>query len=90
MIKANFNATLSQAEARSGFSVMIHDHDSKILTFGQFLHSNVNSAFAAEGLASFNAVQMSAGLGFSSVIIEGDAKTIIKKCKFESRDRSLI
>lgn len=87
--KINFDVAYCQKEAKSGSGVVAQNHHGEILASGQYLHSNVDSPFVAEGFTCLQAIQMGAQLKLSSIIIEGDAKTIIKNVSLAKKiDRS--
>lgn len=54
------------------------------------LHQAVPSPFATEAHACLQAIQLGTFMGFTSIIIEGDAKTIIKKCNSTNPDKSAM
>ncbi|MBA0628755.1 hypothetical protein Godav_023415 [Gossypium davidsonii] len=54
------------------------------------LHSKVSSPFVAEALACLEATRLGISMGFNSVTIMGDSKTIINKCKIGVRDKSIL
>ncbi|MFQ6637508.1 hypothetical protein Gotur_013345 [Gossypium turneri] len=54
------------------------------------LHENVASSFAAEAYAGYQAIMLGIRLGFLTVDILRDSKTVISKCQSENRDSSKI
>ncbi|MBA0604931.1 hypothetical protein Godav_017557 [Gossypium davidsonii] len=54
------------------------------------LHSNVSSPFVAEALACLEATKLGISMGFNSVTIIGDSKTIINMCNTKARDKSVL
>lgn len=89
-VKINFDASFWSRSARSALGVVAHNSEGRVLAIKQMLHTHVASAFAAEGLACVQVVRMGIERGFENVIIKGDARSIIKKCKNGCRDKSGI
>ncbi|XP_040941552.1 uncharacterized protein [Gossypium hirsutum] len=54
------------------------------------LHENISSSFVAEALAGLEAIKLVTSMSLSSVIIKGDSKTVIKKCKSQKVDKSVL
>ncbi|KAG8486858.1 hypothetical protein CXB51_020386 [Gossypium anomalum] len=55
-----------------------------------YLYSMVASAFEAEAIACHETVLIGKVMGFTNVVIEGDSRTIINKCKAHSGDKSQL
>ena len=82
-LKANFDGAVSREDKRAGLGVVIQNHQGQVLAS---LSKNIMlppSIEDVEALAAVRAVSFAAGLGFSSIIIEGDSEVVIKalKCK---------
>lgn len=54
------------------------------------LHENVASPFAAEAYVGYQAIMLGIQLGYHTLDILGDSKTVTTKCQSENRDRSEI
>ncbi|MBA0827838.1 hypothetical protein Goarm_012583, partial [Gossypium armourianum] len=54
------------------------------------IHHQVASAFAAEAIACRTATQIGMDMQWPNIIIEGDALSIIKKCKTQTNDKSRV
>ncbi|KAL4361897.1 hypothetical protein GQ457_04G006420 [Hibiscus cannabinus] len=66
------------------------DNTGLILAACSLSHKYVRNAFMAEALACKQAATFAWELGFSRVVLEGDSRTVIQKCKSEIVDASLI
>lgn len=89
-VRINFDASYCQDLDRSGSGIVVRSPMGEILATKQTLHRGVASPFAAEGLACLEAVRVGANLGFQTVSIEGDARSIIIKSRSKLRDKSKI
>ncbi|MBA0770364.1 hypothetical protein Gotri_019014 [Gossypium trilobum] len=89
-VKVNFDAACNQSLVRSRSGVVVHNSPCEILASKQTLHKETTSPFAVEVYACFQALLLGNHLGLSSVTIEGDAKTIIKRSQSNIRDKSVI
>lgn len=69
---------------------MICNSQGAILASKSTVHHNVGSPFTVERLACLQAVNMGLQEGFSCVIIEGDSRSIIQKCRIETPRKSEI
>lgn len=76
-LKANFDGAVSREDKRAGLGVVIQNHQGQVLAS---LSENIMlppSIEDVEALAAVRAVSFAAGLGFSSIIIEGDSEVVI-------------
>lgn len=62
----------------------------EVLVFKSRLHTAVGTAFDAEALVCLEVVLTWIELGLTNVIVEGDSRPIINKCKTRSMDKSQI
>lgn len=69
---------------------MVRDFKGLVLASRSVLHTNVRSAFAAEGLACKELIRVCVDLRVETVTVEGDSLTVIKKCNSHLRDYSEI
>ncbi|MBA0730356.1 hypothetical protein Golax_020559 [Gossypium laxum] len=75
---------------RSCSGIVARNAHGEVLVSRAVFHPNVGSPFAAEAIACLWTVKTSTKIGWSKVIIEGNALTIIKKCQSDQIDRSEI
>ncbi|MBA0630100.1 hypothetical protein Godav_002229 [Gossypium davidsonii] len=54
------------------------------------MHSAISSLFVAKALAGLQAIQLGISMGFNSLAIVGDSRTVIKKCQSTDPDKSVI
>ncbi|MFQ6641489.1 hypothetical protein Gotur_015953, partial [Gossypium turneri] len=85
-----FDAAFDTNNSRSASGMVARGQNGEIAVSKSTLHSNVSSPFVAEALACFEATRLGIRLGFNSVTIMGDSKTIINKCKAGVRDKSVL
>ncbi|MBA0875744.1 hypothetical protein Goshw_004076 [Gossypium schwendimanii] len=89
-IKINFDGAFNKSQNRSAYRVVVRDSEGKILLSCTEIHENISSAFAAEAIAYWKAVQIGTGKGWQFLIFEGDSLAVIKKCNIKGQDRSMI
>ncbi|MBA0819240.1 hypothetical protein Gohar_021731 [Gossypium harknessii] len=85
-----FDAAFDTNSSISASGMVARGQNREITVSKSTLHSNVSSPFVAEALACLEATRLGIRLGFNSVTIMGDSKTIIKKCKAGVRDKSVL
>ncbi|MBA0703162.1 hypothetical protein Goari_027382, partial [Gossypium aridum] len=85
-----FDATFDLQNSRSASSLVVRNEEGRIVAAKSTLHENVASPFAAEAYASFQATRLGIQLGYHTLDIIGDSKTVITKCQNVNRDRSEI
>ncbi|MBA0878648.1 hypothetical protein Goshw_022569 [Gossypium schwendimanii] len=85
-----FDAAFDINNSRSASGTVARGQNGEIAVSKSTLHSNVSSLFVAEALACLEATKLGIIIGFNSVTIMGDSKTIINKCKTEARDKSVL
>ncbi|KAK5803426.1 hypothetical protein PVK06_031071 [Gossypium arboreum] len=68
--------------------ILIRDNEGRNL--GACCHTNkyIPNAFVAEALAGVQALQFAANLGFTYVILEGDARSVLSRLAVGGDDRS--
>ncbi|KAK5842443.1 uncharacterized protein LOC108471944 [Gossypium arboreum] len=89
-IKINFDCAYNEGQNCSALGIVARDADGTVLLSYLEIHQGIASAFAAEAIACWKAVQLGIEKGWQSIIVEGDSLTIIKKYNTEGQDRSLI
>ncbi|KAA3485352.1 glycine, alanine and asparagine-rich protein-like [Gossypium australe] len=89
-VKINFDGAYDLKDQCSASGVVVRDNEGEVLASKSKIYTNVASAFAAEALACREAVQVGFDMQQRRVIIEGDSLTVIKRCRYDSTDRSLI
>ncbi|KAK5825186.1 hypothetical protein PVK06_019993 [Gossypium arboreum] len=75
-VKINFDAAYRKHESKSCSVIAIRDSMGRELSFRVELNDNVPLVFAVEAIAC---LQLGLDLGFTTVEIEGDALSIVKK-----------
>ncbi|KAK9010162.1 hypothetical protein V6N11_036676 [Hibiscus sabdariffa] len=90
VVKVNFDSAFSHQTLQSVSGVICRDNAGSILAACSLPHKYVRDAFMAEALSCQQAVMSAWELGFTRVILEGDSRTVIQKCKSELIDASLI
>lgn len=89
-VKTNFDSSFDRYTFRSCSGVMVRDISGVVLVSRSIIHQNVASPFMAEAIACFWVIRTCKEGNWSDVEIEGDALSIIKKCKSNNEDRSEI
>ncbi|PPD99269.1 hypothetical protein GOBAR_DD03702 [Gossypium barbadense] len=77
-ININFDGAYDKSQNRSASGIVARDSERNILFSCSEIHSNISSAFAAEAIACWRAVQIGTGKGWQFLILEGDSLAIIK------------
>ncbi|KAK8988192.1 hypothetical protein V6N11_065788 [Hibiscus sabdariffa] len=90
VVKFNFDSAFSSHIRTATLGVVGRNSSGLIMAACSDSYSHVVDACIAEALACKQAVLFARDLAFSSVIIEGDSLTIIKKLNASSFDRSII
>ncbi|MBA0686317.1 hypothetical protein Goari_013926, partial [Gossypium aridum] len=90
IVKINFDGAFEKESFRSCSGIVARNAHGEVLVSRAVFHPNVGSPFAAEAIACLWTVKASTKIGWSKVIIEGNALTIIKKCQSDQIDRSEI
>ncbi|MBA0877509.1 hypothetical protein Goshw_002231 [Gossypium schwendimanii] len=89
-IKINFDSSYNESLNRSASGIVARDSEGKVLLSCLEIHNDIPSAFAAEAIACWKAVQVGVEKGWQSLIFEGDSLAIIKKCSTKGQDRSMV
>ncbi|KAK9028151.1 hypothetical protein V6N11_067963 [Hibiscus sabdariffa] len=89
-IKVNFDACFSSRYRTSFFGVVARNYRGSIMAIGTIPHRFVPSPEMAEAYACIDAILLARDAGFRSVIIEGDALTVINKANCRKDDRSVL
>ena len=89
-ININFDGAYDKSQNRSASGIVARDSERNILFSCSEIHSNISSAFAAEAITCWRAVQIGTGKGWQFLILEGDSLIIIKKCSTKGQDRSMV
>lgn len=88
--KINFNAAYDGNLCQSAVWIVAKDSEGTVLLSYSEIHQQVVSAFAAEAIACRTATQIGIDMQWPKLIIEGDALSIINKCKVRSKDKSMV
>ncbi|MFQ6650529.1 hypothetical protein Gotur_022916 [Gossypium turneri] len=89
-LKINFDAAYDGDLNQSVAGIVARDSGGNVLLSLTKVHNQVASAFTTEAIACRTAIQIGIDMQWSNIIIEGDALSIIKKCKIKSQDKSMI
>ncbi|KAK8525899.1 hypothetical protein V6N12_020386 [Hibiscus sabdariffa] len=89
-IKVNFDACFSSRYRTSFSGVVARNNGGYIMAVGTIPHHFVPSPEVAEAYACIDALMLARDAGFNSVIIEGDALTVINKANCREADRSVL
>ncbi|GMI80897.1 hypothetical protein like AT3G25270 [Hibiscus trionum] len=90
MVKISVDVAFSQNQNVSVSGVVVRDEGGHLLGACHHRTARVQSTFAAEAFAMVHGLEFAADLGFSSVVVEGDSRTIIKRLKSSAPDYSEI
>ncbi|KAA3461736.1 reverse transcriptase [Gossypium australe] len=80
-IKVNFDGAFDERSKVSASGVVVRNSSGRILISSTKVHRGILSGFAAEAVACRHATQVALGINAEEIIIEGDALSVIKKCK---------
>ncbi|MBA0736547.1 hypothetical protein Gogos_010089, partial [Gossypium gossypioides] len=89
-IKINFDGAYNESQNRSASGILVRDAEGRVLLSCSEIHNDITSAFAAEAIACWKAVQIGVEKGWQSIIFEGDSLAIIKKCNTKGQDLSMV
>ncbi|GMI69891.1 hypothetical protein like AT3G25270 [Hibiscus trionum] len=88
--KINFDASFSPHQSKSWSGLIVRNSLGEILGSAYRMGFHISSPFEAEAQALIHGLEFAKDLGFLSVEVEGDARTVIKKMNETSLDRSRI
>ncbi|KAH1047367.1 hypothetical protein J1N35_038151 [Gossypium stocksii] len=89
-VTIHFDAAFNKRDFKSIASMVVWDQLGVLRATKTVLNSNVSSSFAAEVYAGLHAVKLRISLGFHSVMIKGDSRTVINKCQKKRQDKLVI
>ncbi|MBA0771036.1 hypothetical protein Gotri_019567 [Gossypium trilobum] len=87
IIKINFDASFDCQGFKSASGIVVRNAKGEVLVSKSRLHTAVGTTFDVEALAYFEAVLTGIELDLTDVIVEGDSRSIIKKCKTRLVDK---
>lgn len=90
IIKNNFDGAFHQNTSFAALGVVARNDKGEVTPEKATFLQHIPSVFAAEAWACFLAIKTGIENGWRHPIVEGDAQSIIKKCKNETQDKSLI
>lgn len=90
LVKVNVDAGFKLNQKKSSSGVIIHDETGNILGACSRITYPVLSAFAADAIAVNHGLHFARDLGFLSIIIEGDSRSVFTKINTEEDDLSEI
>ncbi|MFQ6634165.1 hypothetical protein Gotur_011868 [Gossypium turneri] len=79
LIKINFDASFNQTHAKVGSRVVARNASAEIVASKMVFYIEVASPFTAESHACLQVLLLGIQLRFRAMVVEGDARTIIKK-----------
>ncbi|KAA3472916.1 reverse transcriptase [Gossypium australe] len=85
-----FDATFNARNKKSMEGLVVTDRTGGIIKTMNIPNSNVPTSFTAEAYAGYHAVKLGRSMGFQTVRIKGDSRTVIKKCQTKKTDKSVI
>ncbi|MBA0610243.1 hypothetical protein Godav_011113, partial [Gossypium davidsonii] len=85
-----FDTAFDFQNNKSASGLVVKEPEGRIVVAKSILQENVASPFAAEAYAGYQAIMLGIRLGFLTLDILGDSKTVISKCQRENRDSSEI
>ncbi|KAG8499905.1 hypothetical protein CXB51_006559 [Gossypium anomalum] len=89
-VTVQFDAAFDKRNFRSASGLVVRDQRGEITAEKTTLHENISSSFVAEAHAGLEAIKLVISMGLSSVVIQGDSKTVIKKCQSQEIDKSVL
>ncbi|MBA0859712.1 hypothetical protein Goshw_009895, partial [Gossypium schwendimanii] len=87
IIKINFDTSFDCQGFKSASGIVVRNTKGEVLVSKSCLHTAVGTTFDVEALAHFKAVLTGIELDLTYVIVEGDSRSIIKKCKTRLVDK---
>lgn len=85
-----FDAAFDKRSFRSASGLAVRDKGGGILVSKTVIHSDISSPFVVEADAGLQEIQLGITMGFNSLQIIGDSRTVIKKCQSKDPDKSII
>ncbi|KAA3482215.1 glycine, alanine and asparagine-rich protein-like [Gossypium australe] len=85
-----FDAAFDYKNKTSASGLVAKGANNEWLASKSIIHSAIASPFMEEAHAGLQAVKLGISLGFQSITILGDSKTIINKCNTTERDKSVL
>ncbi|KAK5793691.1 hypothetical protein PVK06_034844 [Gossypium arboreum] len=85
-----FDAAFDSKYSRSTSALVVRGEMDEFLASKIVLHSAIPSPIMAEAYARLQAVKLGISLGFQSIVIIGDSKTVIKKYNSTATDKSVL
>ena len=77
----NFDGALRKQNYIGGIGLIVRNSFGEVMAAKAELVTAVNNAFIVEGLAMLNAMMFAKDLGFTEVMVEGDALSVTKRMK---------
>lgn len=90
LLKLNFDAAFDATHFRSGTGLVIRDGRGSVIDPKIVVHIRVDFAFAGEAIACSDMIKFGQEQRILDIIIEGDSITVIKKCRKNEQDKSVI
>ncbi|KAA3465120.1 reverse transcriptase [Gossypium australe] len=86
----HFDASFDSRSARSASGLVVRGETGELLVSKAVIHSAISSPFMAEAHACLKAVELGISMGFQTIAIKGDSKTVIRKCNTKDVDKSVL
>ncbi|KAA3476012.1 Ribonuclease H-like superfamily protein [Gossypium australe] len=85
-----FDAAFDARSKKSMVGLVVTDRTGGIVKTLNISNSNVPTPFATEAFAGYHVVKLRRSMGFYTVRIKGDSRTVITKCQTNKEDKSVI
>ncbi|KAA3476684.1 glycine, alanine and asparagine-rich protein-like [Gossypium australe] len=86
-LRINFDAAFNRQRNESCSGLVIRNGKAEVMCSKTIINKNISSAFAAEALACYQALDLGVHLGLRDVEVGGDARTVIRKLQGMKEDR---
>ncbi|MFQ6654135.1 hypothetical protein Gotur_025229, partial [Gossypium turneri] len=85
-----FDVAFDIRSFKSATGLVGWDQNGDLLVLKTVIHKKVSSSFAVEAYACLESIKLGISLRMPSIKIMGDSKTVIKKCRKNLIDKSVI
>ncbi|OMP04092.1 hypothetical protein COLO4_09952 [Corchorus olitorius] len=90
VIEVNFDGSFLASDHMASFGAVARDFEGAVMGSMAGNLKYIDSAFMAESLAALKAISWARDMGFTDIVLEGDALTIIKKANSSGQDISPV
>ncbi|KAA3474747.1 reverse transcriptase [Gossypium australe] len=85
-----FDVAFDSKNSKSALGLEVRGEMNDWLSLKTVIHSAISSPFTAEAQAGLQATKLGISMGFQTVTIIGDSKSVIKKCNSAEADKSVL